>query len=232
MSELADRLARIVAGNAPAATLLGIATALVVSAVVAWLLVLLYEFFYEHRETGSQIHRSFLLICPSITLLFVVVQVSLPLSLGLLGALSIVRFRVPIREPEEVGFLMVAIATSIACATYMYAGLAILLAVVTAVLGIRHYVGPRLFGTGTEGLLVIAVRDDAFRHHAAGIEDLLRARLGRVRLDQLSGQAGVTSVNYAFRAGRRVPWALIQRELSDLCPLESVTVLPARPGGW
>ena len=36
------------------------------------------------------------------------------MSLGLLGALSIVRFRTPIKEPEEIGFLMVVIATSLA----------------------------------------------------------------------------------------------------------------------
>ena len=48
----------------------------------------------------AKVHLT-LLIGPSVTLLFICVQLSLPLSLGLLGALSIVRFRVPIKEPEE-----------------------------------------------------------------------------------------------------------------------------------
>lgn len=58
-------------------------------------------------------------------------QFSLPLSLGLLGALSIVRFRTPIKEPEEVGFIMLTIATAISCATFNLLFLLILLAVST-----------------------------------------------------------------------------------------------------
>jgi len=39
-----------------------------------------------------------------------VVKSSLALSLGLVGALSIVRFRTPVKEPEELAYLFVAIA--------------------------------------------------------------------------------------------------------------------------
>jgi len=39
-----------------------------------------------------------------------VVKSSLALSLGLVGALSIVRFRTPIKEPEELAYLFIAIA--------------------------------------------------------------------------------------------------------------------------
>jgi len=42
-----------------------------------------------------------------------VVKASLALSLGLVGALSIVRFRTPIKEPEELAYLFLAIATGL-----------------------------------------------------------------------------------------------------------------------
>jgi len=45
-----------------------------------------------------------------IFLIIVVVKTSLALSLGLVGALSIVRFRTPIKEPEELVYLFLAIA--------------------------------------------------------------------------------------------------------------------------
>ena len=66
-------------------------------------------------------HRAFPLLGISITAIFVTIQFSLPLSLGLLGALSIVRFRTPIKEPEEIGFIMLVIAVSIATATFKLA---------------------------------------------------------------------------------------------------------------
>ena len=43
-------------------------------------------------------------------LVIMVVKSSLALTLGLVGALSIVRFRTPIKEPEELAYLFIAIA--------------------------------------------------------------------------------------------------------------------------
>ena len=46
-------------------------------------------------------------------LVIMVVKSSLALSLGLVGALSIVRFRTPIKEPEELAYLFICIATGL-----------------------------------------------------------------------------------------------------------------------
>ena len=44
-----------------------------------------------------------------------IVKSSLALSLGLVGALSIVRFRAAIKEPEELVYLFLIIATGLGC---------------------------------------------------------------------------------------------------------------------
>jgi uncharacterized membrane protein YhiD involved in acid resistance len=58
--------------------------------------------------------RKFARILPSIalttTLVIAIVKSSLALSLGLVGALSIVRFRTPIKEPEELAYIFLSIA--------------------------------------------------------------------------------------------------------------------------
>jgi chromate transport protein ChrA len=118
--------------------------ALVLSVVSGLIISIFYQVFYENRATASQIHRSFLLIAPSITALFIAIQFSLPLSLGLIGALTINRFRTPIKEPEEVGFIMLVIATVIVCATFNYFLLVVLLALALVVLLVQRYL-PRLF---------------------------------------------------------------------------------------
>lgn len=84
----------------------------------AFIFSYLYGHFFEKRATGSQINRAFPLLSIAITVIFITVQFSLPLSLGLLGALSIVRFRTPIKEPEEIGFIMLVVASSLSCATF------------------------------------------------------------------------------------------------------------------
>ena len=115
----------------PAAFVVLMAASLVSSFVISYL----YVYFFTNRATGSQVHRAFPLLGISITAIFVCIQFSLPLSLGLLGALSIVRFRTPIKEPEEIGFIMLVIALSIAIATFKlaFAGLIFVVAFVALI---------------------------------------------------------------------------------------------------
>ena len=61
----------------------------------------------NNRETLAQVFPFILL---TTTLIITVVKSSLALSLGLVGALSIVRFRTPIKEPEELAYLFLSIA--------------------------------------------------------------------------------------------------------------------------
>ena len=110
---------------------------LIVASIIAALLIShLYSKFYDANSTGSRIHRSFPLLAPAVTTIFLTVQYSLPLSLGLLGALSIVRFRTPIKEPEEIGFILLVIACSISIATFNIAFAILLYATVFVALHI------------------------------------------------------------------------------------------------
>jgi uncharacterized membrane protein YedE/YeeE len=58
------------------------------------------------RELARVLPFLVLIVC----LIISIVKSSLALSLGLVGALSIVRFRTPIKEPEELVYLFMAIA--------------------------------------------------------------------------------------------------------------------------
>lgn len=73
--------------------------------------------FYIRRSfslTGKMHIGSVIPILSSVVfLVIVVVKSSLALSLGLVGALSIVRFRTPIKEPEELVYLFLAISVGL-----------------------------------------------------------------------------------------------------------------------
>lgn len=67
------------------------------------------------KYSKSQSHRAsfatnFILIAMTTMMVISVVKSSLALSLGLVGALSIVRFRTAIKDPEELAFLFISIA--------------------------------------------------------------------------------------------------------------------------
>ena len=75
------------------------------------------KYIYEHKSGSfsSKIHISKIIpLLATITFLVIlIVKSSLALSLGLVGALSVIRFRTPIKEPEDLAFLFFAIGLGI-----------------------------------------------------------------------------------------------------------------------
>jgi hypothetical protein len=71
---------------------------------------------YTYRKCGNSLSNrkgfaaNFILLAFTTMLIITIVKSSLALSLGLVGALSIVRFRAAIKEPEELAYLFIAIA--------------------------------------------------------------------------------------------------------------------------
>jgi len=82
--------------------------------IACMLLVSLVSWFYKKHSRslgGKTFVGSVLpLIGLTVFLVITIVKSSLALSLGLVGALSIVRFRTPIKEPEELGYIFLTIA--------------------------------------------------------------------------------------------------------------------------
>jgi energy-converting hydrogenase Eha subunit C len=90
---------------------------IVLNLIVAFLISLLIKFHYKKFSTTLTNRDEFSNLFPFITLTVVlviyIVKSSLALSLGLVGALSIVRFRTPIKEPEELAYLFICIAAGL-----------------------------------------------------------------------------------------------------------------------
>jgi hypothetical protein len=174
------------------------ANLLLLSVVVSFFISYLYITFYKNRGTGSQIHRSFPLLGLSITTIFICIQFSLPLSLGLLGALSIVRFRTPIKEPEEIGFLMVVIASSICTATLNLTFLGILIALTFACLLFQNK-GPRFIKRRlNDGLILVTLPTTEYREMGTQIIGYLEKNLGKGRLDSITENEDESSLSYSF----------------------------------
>ena len=96
---------------------------MVVAMVLAFALGLFIFFIYKKTFAGVMYSSTFgvTLIAMSMvsTLLILAVSSNVILSLGMVGALSIVRFRTPIKEPLDIAFLFWAIAVGIVLAAGM-----------------------------------------------------------------------------------------------------------------
>ncbi len=203
--------------------------ALLVSLTSSYFTAALYRFFYESRGTGSQVHRSFPLLGISITTLFIGVQMSIPLSLGLLGALSIVRFRTPIKEPEEIGFIMLVVASSISAATLNFRFIPLLLAVAAASTVILSAASRWKF-LKRDGSLILTLTDACAEASMSGILEYLKRNFRRTALESSASRDGVTSVQLTF-SGLSVEVTELQAGLRRLAPISSIDVFLDRPGG-
>ncbi len=171
---------------------------MVISLICSLFISFLYTRFYGSRSTGSQIHRAFPLLGISVTAIFICIQFSLPLSLGLLGALSIVRFRTPIKEPEEIGFIMLVIASSICCATFNILFLGIILIVAVAALFVLKFSSKLLNGRSNDGMLIITLPESDYRNKRKKIINFLEEKLTKGKIDGITENHDEVVLSYSF----------------------------------
>jgi uncharacterized membrane protein YhiD involved in acid resistance len=91
--------------------------ALIINLILGFFLGLVLQFHFKRfgsvLSNRDDIAHILPIITLSVVLIISIVKSSLALSLGLVGALSIVRFRTPIKEPEELAYLFLSIATGL-----------------------------------------------------------------------------------------------------------------------
>lgn len=89
--------------------------AIIFAAILSILIQLVYVKFSTTLSDKLEFSKNFVILGLATTLVITIVKSSLALSLGLVGALSIVRFRAAIKEPEELVYLFLIIATGLGC---------------------------------------------------------------------------------------------------------------------
>jgi hypothetical protein len=200
-----------------------IIVALGFSVIASVIVYLMYQMFYGSRHIGAGVHRTFIIGGPAITALFLGIQVSIPLSLGLLGALSFVRFRTPVKDPAEIGFLLLLIASSIGAATNNYLATAILFAIIFIALGIHWLTRNRISVFG-RGQLMISVDQPSYAGLEARLSAFLKERLRGPRLVTMSVMEDRVSLNYQYRRRTDLDWAAFTSDLNQLAGTAKVEV--------
>ncbi|WP_440927270.1 DUF4956 domain-containing protein [Candidatus Pelagibacter sp.] len=88
--------------------------AILISAILAFVIKITYIKISKSLNDKEHFSDTFVPLAIITTLVITVVKFSLALSLGLVGALSIVRFRAAIKEPEELVYLFFVIGIGLA----------------------------------------------------------------------------------------------------------------------
>lgn len=95
--------------------ILGFVVSLLCAVILSFLVQLFYIKYSSTLSNRREFSKNFVILSVSTCIVIMIVKSSLALSLGLVGALSIVRFRAAIKEPEELVYLFLIIAIGLGC---------------------------------------------------------------------------------------------------------------------
>ncbi|MEZ4983863.1 MAG: DUF4956 domain-containing protein [Saprospiraceae bacterium] len=112
LQELQERYVQEFSNNVPLGEFL---LNILVAALLSGLLRLFYIHFGRAVSNRRRFAANFLPLALGTLLIIMIVKSSIALSLGLVGALSIVRFRAAIKDPEELVYLFITIGVGLAC---------------------------------------------------------------------------------------------------------------------
>lgn len=92
-------------------------TALVMSLILSFLIAMIYRNTHRGMNYEPAFLTTLVLIAPVVALVMFFIRGDLVLSLGLIGSLSIVRFRTPIKDTRDMVYLFWAIVVGLGCGT-------------------------------------------------------------------------------------------------------------------
>lgn len=181
--------------------------------VCGMIIYLIYRYFYK----GVIYDHNFniLLVLTSMITCFIVIVISsnVVLSLGMVGALSIVRFRTAVKDPLDVGFLFWTVAVGITCG----AGLYIISLAATVMISFVYMLLTRVRNRKRAYLLIVKYRENAQEEVAKVIHRLRKVLKNRTT-------SGVfTEVTYQIRINQNN--TSFVKTLAELEGVEFATVV-------
>jgi uncharacterized membrane protein YhiD involved in acid resistance len=205
-------------------------TSLVINLLIGALISVVLK--YHYKKFGSTLtnREEFGSIFPFILLTTVlvisIVKSSLALSLGLVGALSIVRFRTPIKEPEELAYLFISIAAGLGLGANQtiptVLSIIIILAIMSLVkLGKNSTKEKNMFITIEHNLLNGKTADNIINNFNKIIEN----EVGRYDLRRLDVRKETIDATYLININNMTALENIVKKFQDLYPGISITYL-------
>lgn len=95
-------------------------TILILSSLIGFIIRYIFYKYSDSMSSKSGFGNAILLVTVSTASLIAIVKSSLALSLGLVGALSVVRFRTAVKEPYNLAFILFAICAGISIGASQY----------------------------------------------------------------------------------------------------------------
>jgi len=165
---------------------------LLLSLILASAVAAFYTRYGHVLSNRASFARTLPILTLTTVLVISVVKSSLALSLGLVGALSIVRFRTAIKEPEELVYLFMALAIGLGMGADQRLPTILALLVMLGYLGARTLLTPRL----PKNNLYLHVQTPNSEHSFTQINEVLLKHVSSADLRRLDYGNGRLQATY------------------------------------
>lgn len=193
-----------------------------VSIVLSIFLGLLIATVYRYTHRGMNYESGFLstlvLLAPIVSVVMFFIQGDLVLSLGLVGSLSIIRFRTPIKDTRDMVFLFWAITIGLGTGTLNWT-ISIFATGIITILLTSFYLLKYGRALHAEFILVISGHEN---HMSEDIESIVRNRSANVQLRNHEVDGKNWEITYELRFARQKEKE-VRKVVAELQQLDSVS---------
>lgn len=205
------------------ATLLDVGIALLLTAVLNGILAKLYMATHGGYSYSRSFVQALILVGITVTLIMVIIGSDIARAFALVGAMSIVRFRTPVKDTKDLVFLFAGIAVGMACGTGFYDFAGIFVAAMIIVVLAMHY---WRFGDIKEEGYVLKMRmraDD--KENITKLCEEMCDRISVVSVSRMESGDGMEDIVYEVYLKRGVNYAQLVERLSQAVEPLSISLL-------
>ncbi len=199
---------------------------LIIALTSSTVLTLIVAKLYMVTHGGYSYSKSFLhtivLVGVTVTLIMVVIGSDIARAFALVGAMSIVRFRTPVKDSRDLVFIFAAIAIGMACGTQFHVFAVIFTLFIAALLLAFHY--GRFGELSSKGYVVKLRIDSSDREQVAALCGEMCRRYSIVSVNRSNG-ADVEDVIYELELKRGVTYKDLLDRLTQTVEPQSINVL-------
>ena len=172
-----------------------------IAAAIGLYIFMIYKLVNKNSFYNRNFNISLIALTVITAAIILTIQSNIVVSLGMVGALSIVRFRTAIKDPMDLVFLFWSISVGIICG----AGFAMIAVIASVVLTII-IVCLSLFSSPRETMVLVVNADE---YNESQVMEAVKANCGfwKVRARNISG----TGMNMAIEVRTKEPQALIRQ---------------------
>lgn len=161
--------------------------------LMTWILALTYQKAGKSLSNRKDFGANFMVLAFTTMLIITIVKSSLALSLGLVGALSIVRFRAAIKEPEELSYLFFAISLGLGLGANQLTIVSTAFVVLMIILWTRFFLGGK---DESQNLFVTISSSSKVKPELGVVQEIMKKHFNRHQLKRFDEQNNVTELSF------------------------------------